>query len=98
MTPDPQASAAPSAAPKVKLPKPEIKTRICACCGQPYEYPTMKSQASRFHCDRCIALPADIRKVFEIMNKRLAKIEKASAPAAKPAAPPADPAPAKGED
>jgi len=87
------AAAVTHSAKPAKAPKPEIQTRVCTCCAQSYEYPALKSRASRFHCDLCIALPPDARKVFELMNKRLAKLEKAAS-AAKPAAAP-KPAPAK---
>lgn len=70
---------------------PELQIRVCRACNASYDYPVIKSRATRFYCETCAQLPDDSRAVFESMNKRLKDLEKKLA--SKPA-PPKPPAPA----
>ena len=74
----------------------ELQKRVCRACNQTYEYPVYKSSATRFYCEGCMELSAEVRATFEQFNKRIktltatvAKLEQklgASKPeAAKPA-------------
>jgi len=49
----------------------ECRPRVCRACNESYDYPAFKSSATRFHCERCADLPADVRAVFEKYNRRV---------------------------
>ncbi len=49
----------------------EIQQRVCRGCSQTYKYPVLRSGATRFYCESCMGLPANIRATFEAFNKRL---------------------------
>lgn len=82
-------------------PQPVTRIRTCRACGKQFEYPLKGSAATRFHCEECVDLPPDTRKVAERLFTRLQKLEltvkrleqKAAAAAQPPApAPPHAPA------
>ena len=49
----------------------ELQERVCRACNQTYDYPALKSLASRFYCKDCMELPPAVRATFEQFNKRL---------------------------
>jgi chaperonin cofactor prefoldin len=58
----------------------EIRKRVCRGCNESYDYPVPRSPATRFYCDSCAELPAEVRAILEKYNKRIkamaAQIEK----------------------
>ncbi|HUU85125.1 MAG TPA: hypothetical protein VM243_16620 [Phycisphaerae bacterium] len=52
----------------------ELQDRTCRCCGRGYKYPVPKSSATRFHCERCVGLDAEVRALFEHFNKRVRRL------------------------
>ena len=59
------------------MPKPQPATRMrtCRACGKQFEYPIKGNPATRFHCEECVDLPADTRKVAERLFTRMQKLE-----------------------
>lgn len=51
------------------------RLRTCRACGKKFEYPVKGSNASRHHCEDCIVLPADARKIFERLSTRVTQLE-----------------------
>ena len=49
----------------------EIQKRNCRCCNRKFDYPVLRSKATRFHCPDCAPLKPELRKIFELMNRRL---------------------------
>lgn len=49
----------------------ESRPRICRACNETYEYPVLKSPATRFYCPTCAELPAQTRGMFEKFNRRI---------------------------
>jgi len=54
----------------------ENQKRTCRVCGSSYEYPGHKSLVTRFHCERCVAIPEDIQRVFELMRRKVDRLTK----------------------
>lgn len=54
----------------------ETQKRMCRVCGESYDYPGHKSLATRFHCARCVTLPEDVVRVFEMMRRRIDRLTK----------------------
>lgn len=58
----------------------ETSKRVCRACNESYDYPVLRSPATRFHCEACAELPAETRALFEKYNKRVkaltAQVEK----------------------
>ena len=59
------------------MPKPQPATRLrtCRACGKQFEYPLKGNPATRFHCEECVYIPADLRKVAERLFARVQKLE-----------------------
>jgi hypothetical protein len=55
----------------------EIQTRVCRACGRDYEYPVLRSSATRFHCESCVRLDAATRETFEHFHKRIKELTRA---------------------
>ena len=53
------------------MPAAEEGRRRCRTCGESYEYPGHKSPATRSHCSQCVQIPEEIRRVLEIMRRRI---------------------------
>jgi hypothetical protein len=49
--------------------------RTCRACGKKFEYPVKGSAATRHHCDDCVAVPAEMRKILERLNSRVTQLE-----------------------
>ena len=58
--------------------------RRCRTCGESYDYPGYKSQATRARCENCVQLPPQTQRVLELFRRRLEQLERAAerAPAA----------------
>jgi hypothetical protein len=53
------------------------RPRTCRACGKKFDYPVRGSHATRHHCEDCVQLPADARKVFERLSSRVQTLENA---------------------
>ena len=51
------------------------RPRTCRACGKKFEYPVKGSAATRHHCEDCVALLAETRKIFERLNTRVTQLE-----------------------
>ena len=51
------------------------RPRTCRACGKKFEYPVKGSAATRHHCDDCVAVPAETRKILERLNTRVTQLE-----------------------
>ncbi len=56
-------------------PQPATRQRTCRACGKQFEYPLKGSTATRFHCEECVDIPEETRKVAERLFTRLQKLE-----------------------
>ena len=62
---------------KKELPlQPATKDKTCQVCGESYTYPEKGSNATRFHCAVCAALPETLRKILIKMSKRIQSLER----------------------
>jgi len=69
------------------------RLRTCRACGKKFEYPVKGNPATRHHCEDCVVVPVETRKILERLNNRVTQLERALRTATeKPAA--AAPAPA----
>ncbi|MDA0748769.1 MAG: hypothetical protein O2954_19805 [bacterium] len=48
--------------------------RVCRACGERYEYPVHSGVATRYHCEQCVEIPKEIRRIFERMRRRLDRV------------------------
>jgi len=65
------------------------RPRTCRACGKKFDYPIKGSAATRHHCEDCVALPAETRKIFERLGNRVTQLEnQLRRLQEKPAAPP----------
>ena len=53
------------------------RLRSCRACGKKFEYPVKGSLASRHHCENCVSVPEDVRKVLERLASRIQQLETA---------------------
>jgi len=51
------------------------RLRTCRACGKKYEYPVKGSDATRHHCENCVAVPAETRKTLERLSTRVTQLE-----------------------
>ena len=51
------------------------RLRTCRACGKKFDYPLKGSDATRHHCEDCVALPAATRKILERLNNRVTQLE-----------------------
>ena len=51
------------------------RLRTCRACGKKFEYPVKGSAATSHHCDDCVAVPAETRKILERLNSRVTQLE-----------------------
>lgn len=52
----------------------ELQDRTCRACQSPYRYPVPHSLATRFYCDACMELPAEVRGTIEKLTKQLKQL------------------------
>lgn len=53
------------------------RPRTCRACGRKFDYPVKGSSATRHHCEDCVDLPPETRKIFERGNTRITQLENA---------------------
>lgn len=51
------------------------RPRTCRACGKKFEYPVKGSAATRHHCEDCVAVPPEIRKILERLHNRVTQLE-----------------------
>jgi hypothetical protein len=51
------------------------RPRTCRACGKKFDYPVKGSAATRHHCEDCVAVPAETRKVLERLSTRVTQLE-----------------------
>jgi len=51
------------------------RPHTCRACGKKFEYPVKGGDATRHHCDNCVAIPAETRKALERLSTRVAQLE-----------------------
>jgi hypothetical protein len=51
------------------------RPRTCRACGKKFEYPVKGSAATRHHCEDCVAVPAETRKILERLHNRVTQLE-----------------------
>ena len=51
------------------------RLRTCRACGKKFEYPVKGNDATRHHCEDCVAGPAEMRKTLERLNSRVTQLE-----------------------
>jgi hypothetical protein len=52
------------------------RQRTCRACGKKFDYPVKGSDATRHHCEDCVVVPPETRKVLERLNNRIAQLER----------------------
>ena len=55
--------------------QPVTRIRTCRACGKQFEYPVKGSSATRHHCEDCVRIDPDTRKVLERLCGRIQKLE-----------------------
>ena len=68
------------------------RLRTCRACGKKFEYPVKGNPATRHHCEDCVILPPDTRKILERLNTRVTQLERELKLVQSKVAPPAAPA------
>ena len=64
------------------------RLRTCRACGKKFEYPVKDNPATRHHCEDCVTVPPETRKILERLNTRVTQLERElRALQPKPAAP-----------
>lgn len=56
-------------------PQPATRIRTCRACGKQFEYPLKGSPATRHHCEDCVGIDPETRKVFERLSSRIQRLE-----------------------
>ena len=51
------------------------RLRTCRACGKKFEYPVKGSAATRHHCEDCVTVPAETRKILERLSSRVTQLE-----------------------
>ena len=51
------------------------RPRTCRACGKKFEYPVKGSAATRHHCEDCVAVPPETRKILERLHSRVTQLE-----------------------
>lgn len=51
------------------------RPRTCRACGKKFDYPVKGCAATRHHCEDCVAVPAETRKILERLNTRVTQLE-----------------------
>lgn len=74
------------------------RLRTCRACGKKFEYPVKGNPATRHHCEDCVIVPVETRKILERLSTRVTQLErelKMLQTKVAPPAPPTVPAPAR---
>jgi len=67
------------------------RQRTCRACGKKFDYPVKGSAATRHHCEDCVVVPPETRKILERLNQRVTQLERQLASQSRRQ--PSDPAP-----
>lgn len=51
------------------------RLRTCRACGKKFEYPVKGAAATRHHCEDCVAVPPETRKILERLHNRVTQLE-----------------------
>ncbi len=51
------------------------RQRTCRACAKKFDYPVKGSASTRHHCEECVAIPPDTRKILERLNTRVTQLE-----------------------
>ena len=51
------------------------RQRTCRACGKKFDYPVKGSAATRHHCEDCVAVPPETRKILERLHNRVTQLE-----------------------
>ena len=51
------------------------RQRTCRACGKKFDYPVKGSAATRHHCEDCVVVPPETRKILERQNSRITQLE-----------------------
>ena len=60
----------------ISIPSSGQRLRTCRACGKKFEYPVKGKDATRHHCDDCVSVPPETRKILERLNSRLTQLER----------------------
>jgi hypothetical protein len=52
------------------------RLRTCRACGKKFAYPIKGNDATRHHCEDCVAVPPETRKILERLNSRVTQLER----------------------
>jgi hypothetical protein len=52
------------------------RQRTCRACGRKFDYPVKGSAATRHHCEDCVVVPPETRKLLERLNSRVTQLER----------------------
>lgn len=52
------------------------RQRTCRACAKKFDYPVKGSAATRHHCEDCVAVPPETRKILERFNNRVTQLER----------------------
>jgi predicted aldo/keto reductase-like oxidoreductase len=55
---------------------PARRQRTCRACGKKFDYPVKGIAATRHHCEDCVPVPPETRKVLERLNERVTRLER----------------------
>ena len=50
--------------------------RSCRCCGESYDYPGVRSLATRTYCEHCVEIAPEARRAVERMRRRIDRLTK----------------------
>ena len=51
------------------------RPRTCRACGKKFDYPLKGSAATRHHCEDCVTVPPETRKILERLHNRVTQLE-----------------------
>ena len=51
------------------------RQRTCRACGRKFDYPVKGNAATRHHCEDCVTVPPEMRKILERLNNRVTQLE-----------------------
>jgi hypothetical protein len=52
-----------------------LRQRTCRACGRKFDYPVKGGTATRHHCEDCVAVSAETRKILERLSSRVTQLE-----------------------
>jgi hypothetical protein len=55
---------------------PVHRQRTCRACGKKFDYPVKGSAATRHHCEDCVIVAPETRKILERLNNRITQLER----------------------